>query len=513
MAEQWELGVRHLEGRGLSRDYEKAEQWLRKAAEQGHARAQYQLGRLYDKGQGVTQDYPGAAAWYRKAAEQGIAAAANNLGNLYRDGKGVEQDYEAALSWYRKAIVRGDVAAQANLGIMYEAGLGVTRDTRQASIWLQKAAKRGSSKAREKLRVMQESSRAVTGVASREVTARSLARHAPEVAPVKVRSFRHGGTAQVGSKWRSRRTQTASAAARRPKQRMATPPQPESVQPAGEATTDKRLRVIPVVAAPQGEASAPVAEQEVAPVVQEVAPVVQEAAPVVQEAAPVVQEAAPVVQEAAPVMQSVPDSAPAPAELVQAQVQELVPVSVPVSVPAQESERAAVSMHFQRLDGDEPGVVRGGAMEQELLDPQHGSRVPFTPQQQLILSRYVDNGNGTITDHRRKLVGLKNANCFGRRKWQEAMAAVQDLSSGQCQLTDESRSGEWRMPSMSEMHILLDWQESGLFDNVQTIYYWSGTAHEANPDHYWYLSPVKGMLYNGSQERRNAVWPVRALRK
>ncbi len=37
--------------------------WWRKAAEQGHAKAQYNLGFMYAKGRGVTQDYVQAYMW------------------------------------------------------------------------------------------------------------------------------------------------------------------------------------------------------------------------------------------------------------------------------------------------------------------------------------------------------------------------------------------------------------------------------------------------------------------
>ena len=52
-------------------DYAEAVKWYRKAAEQGHARAQYSLGFMYYNGRGVPQDYAEAMKWYRKAADQG----------------------------------------------------------------------------------------------------------------------------------------------------------------------------------------------------------------------------------------------------------------------------------------------------------------------------------------------------------------------------------------------------------------------------------------------------------
>ena len=45
--------------------------WHHKAAEQGHAEAQYNLGICYENGKGVEQDYEKAEEWYREAAAQG----------------------------------------------------------------------------------------------------------------------------------------------------------------------------------------------------------------------------------------------------------------------------------------------------------------------------------------------------------------------------------------------------------------------------------------------------------
>lgn len=45
-----------------------------------NAQTQFERGRAYEKGQGVPQDDAQALAWYRKAAEQGHAKAQYNLG-------------------------------------------------------------------------------------------------------------------------------------------------------------------------------------------------------------------------------------------------------------------------------------------------------------------------------------------------------------------------------------------------------------------------------------------------
>ncbi len=61
----------YSKGRGVPQDYAEAVRWLRRAAEQGGARAQYNLGLSYAKGIGVPQDYVRSHLWLSLAAAQG----------------------------------------------------------------------------------------------------------------------------------------------------------------------------------------------------------------------------------------------------------------------------------------------------------------------------------------------------------------------------------------------------------------------------------------------------------
>ena len=62
---------------------------------------------MYEEGQGVRQDYAQAEQWYRKAAEQGNAGAQFNLGLMYAKGEGVRQNYKIAKEWFGKACDNG----------------------------------------------------------------------------------------------------------------------------------------------------------------------------------------------------------------------------------------------------------------------------------------------------------------------------------------------------------------------------------------------------------------------
>jgi uncharacterized protein len=81
------------EGKGVPQDYAEAVKWYRRAAEQGHARAQHNLGAMYFNGRGVLQDCVEAEKWRRRAAEQGFAEAQMSLAGAYATGEGTTQDY------------------------------------------------------------------------------------------------------------------------------------------------------------------------------------------------------------------------------------------------------------------------------------------------------------------------------------------------------------------------------------------------------------------------------------
>ncbi len=75
---------------------------IRAAAEKGDPGEQYALGEIYFFSEGgVTQDYAKAVYWFRKAAEQGHGKAQSWLGVCYEHGDGVAKDIAEAVRWYQ----------------------------------------------------------------------------------------------------------------------------------------------------------------------------------------------------------------------------------------------------------------------------------------------------------------------------------------------------------------------------------------------------------------------------
>ena len=133
---QYELGICYQHGTDVPLDGFKAEEWLRRAAEQNHAEAQYELGLNADQ-RGNSED---ALKWYRKAAEQKYAPAINDLGWCYLNGLGIGKDEKKAVELFRQAMKQEESYAINNLGLCYMQGWGVARDYEKAVSLFSKAA-------------------------------------------------------------------------------------------------------------------------------------------------------------------------------------------------------------------------------------------------------------------------------------------------------------------------------------------------------------------------------------
>jgi hypothetical protein len=123
--------------------------------------------------------------------------------------------------------------------------------------------------------------------------------------------------------------------------------------------------------------------------------------------------------------------------------------------------------------------------------------------------RFTNNNNGTITDHKSKLIGLADGNCLQKMTWDEAVAEVARLSSGRCGLTDGSVAGNWRLPSKRELNILVDWRKSGKFVALNNDFYWSSSANDEDSTLAWLIFLATVYVGNDVKSDKNMFWPVR----
>ncbi|KAI8875574.1 HCP-like protein [Backusella circina FSU 941] len=134
------LGYMYFQGSCLEKNYTKAFEHFKTAADQGHNEAQNHLGHMYEHGYGVKKNIVSAIQWYKKAAEQNHVIAIKNLGDIYFEGQGIEKDYNKALEFYEIAADKGNREAQSSLGSLYYYGNGIERDIVSAIHWFKKAA-------------------------------------------------------------------------------------------------------------------------------------------------------------------------------------------------------------------------------------------------------------------------------------------------------------------------------------------------------------------------------------
>lgn len=152
-------------------------------------------------------------------------------------------------------------------------------------------------------------------------------------------------------------------------------------------------------------------------------------------------------------------------------------------------------------------------------------------------NRYVDCGNGTVTDTLTGLIWLKQSDCLPNNTWVAANQAAAVLKNGDCGLTDGSSAGDWRLPTKDEWSatiaraVSLGCKAGGSggppsltndtgtacystgpssFAGLATASYWSSTTNESVPSAASYADLFYGDIFGISKAfvtRR--VWPVR----
>lgn len=111
--------------------------------------------------------------------------------------------------------------------------------------------------------------------------------------------------------------------------------------------------------------------------------------------------------------------------------------------------------------------------------------------------RFVDNGDGTVTDKLTGLVWLKDSDCNStwlEVTWSQAMDNAANLQDGQCGLTDGSQPGDWRLPNRNEMSSLLGQQRILPIPNWQPRWYWTSSTYAPNPDHAWLVDAGSSLV-------------------
>lgn len=139
------LGILYENGLGVPRDFARAIQLYRQAADQDDADAELRLGEAYLMAFDMGVDFPHVPekgiALMEKAAGHGDPRHMNVVGQFLEGGRwGVPKDDKRAVEYYKKAAALGDSSAEFRLGLAYEIGRGVEQNSEVSNRWYEKAA-------------------------------------------------------------------------------------------------------------------------------------------------------------------------------------------------------------------------------------------------------------------------------------------------------------------------------------------------------------------------------------
>jgi len=99
-----------------------------KLANQGDAIAQFNMGFFNQRGKGTSTDYDAAESWYGRSAQQGYAKAQENLAWMYTYHR---KDVARGAYWYEKAAAQQEANAIAALPSLYNANPGLKEKIKQ----------------------------------------------------------------------------------------------------------------------------------------------------------------------------------------------------------------------------------------------------------------------------------------------------------------------------------------------------------------------------------------------
>jgi TPR repeat protein len=138
---EFDLGLLYAQGLGVRRDLSEAMRLYRSAADKGNAEAEFALGRIYLRGWGTPRDEVDAIRWMMMA--NSVEAAGPPTDWVVLEGYGISRDPGQSVYWYDRAARNGHPEAQYELALLYDSGEGTKRDAEQAARWMSAAAAQG----------------------------------------------------------------------------------------------------------------------------------------------------------------------------------------------------------------------------------------------------------------------------------------------------------------------------------------------------------------------------------
>ena len=126
------------EGNGITRDCNKAVEYLTQLGEENNVNAQMLLRKIYKENNGIVPDVKKEMYWAVKAADNGDVDSQVSLGYAYQNGIGVKKNKKLAFAMYEKAAEQGNQDAIKELIYCYANGKGVKKEVAYSVVYFKK---------------------------------------------------------------------------------------------------------------------------------------------------------------------------------------------------------------------------------------------------------------------------------------------------------------------------------------------------------------------------------------
>lgn len=135
--------------------------------------------------------------------------------------------------------------------------------------------------------------------------------------------------------------------------------------------------------------------------------------------------------------------------------------------------------------------------------------------------RFLDNGDGTVTDTITDLMWLKDVNCVASMEWQAALDMVKNLNADplslNCKELTATGYDDWALPNRNELRSLISYSVDlpALATDFPTEsiqpYYWTSTSVASHPKLAYDIYMGTGALSMSNKTAKRHMWPVRPV--
>jgi hypothetical protein len=133
--------------------------------------------------------------------------------------------------------------------------------------------------------------------------------------------------------------------------------------------------------------------------------------------------------------------------------------------------------------------------------------------------RFIDNGDGTITDSLTGLMWLKDGDCL-RTVWKNAVKTIGNLNKRSGKATCNGYTAnynDWRLPNVKELESLINygsgdldqWISSQGFVHMKASSYWSSTTKAYDAMQAWAVNWEKAKKISMEKKYKYTILPVR----